>query len=75
MNLICITDNTNFWRVVKPIYPKKIITANRRILRNGEKIISDVEKVIDANNIFGTVLKAIKKYRAHCNILINIKER
>lgn len=44
------------------------------ILRNGEKIISDVEKVIDANDIFGTVLKAIKKYGARSSIL-NIKER
>lgn len=44
------------------------------ILRNGEKIISDVEKVIDASDIFGTVLKAVKKYRAHSSIL-NIRER
>ena len=98
LNANHITDNRNFWRVVKPNFSNKILGTNRVILRDGGKIISDTEKVADTfnrlfvnigntlkidknkqflvetNNVFDPVLKAIKKYSAHPSIL-NIKEK
>ena len=40
-----LTDNKNFWRVIKPNFSNKIVGTNRLILRDGGKIISDTEKV------------------------------
>ena len=98
MNVNHITDNKNFWKVVKPNFSKKILGTNREILRDGGKIISDTEKVADTfnkffvnigktlkidndkkflvetNDVFDPVLKAIKKYSAHPNIL-RIKDK
>ena len=48
---LCITDNRNFWRVVKPNFSNKIVGTNRVILRDRSKIISDAEKVADTFNI------------------------
>ena len=50
MNVNHITDNKNFWRVVKPNFSNKIIGTNRVILRNGGKVISNTEKVADTFN-------------------------
>ena len=50
--IIRITDNKNFWRVVKQNFSNKIVGTNRVILRNGSKIISDTEKVFDTFNKF-----------------------
>ena len=93
MNVNHITDNKNFWRVVKPNFSNKILGTNRVILRDGGKIISNTEKVADTfnrffvnigntlkidknkqflvetNDVFDPVLKAIKKYSAHPSIL------
>ena len=98
LNVNHITDNKNFWRVVKPNFSNKILGTNRVILRDGGKIISDTEKVADTfnkffvnigktlkidkdkqflvetNDVFDPVLKAIKKYSAHPSIL-RIKEK
>ena len=98
LNVNHITDNKNLWRVVKPSFSNKILGTNRVILRDGDKIISDTEKVADtfnmvfvnigntlkidmgkqflveANDVFDPVLKAIKKYSAHPSIL-RIKEK
>ena len=52
MNVNRITDNKNFWRVVKPNFSNKIVDTNRVILRDGSKIISDTEKVADTFNKF-----------------------
>ena len=51
-NVNHITDNKNFWRVVKPNFLNKVLRANRVILRGGGKIISDTEKVADTFNKF-----------------------
>ena len=98
LNFNRITDNENFWRVVKLNFSNKIVGTNRVILRDGGKIISDTEKVADSfnrffvnigntwkidkhkrflvetNDVFDPVLKAIKKYSAHPSIL-NLKEK
>ena len=47
LNVNHITDNKNFWRVVKPNFSNKILGANRAILGDGGKIISDTEKITD----------------------------
>ena len=47
-----LTDNKNFWRVVKPNFSNKILGANRIILRDGDKIIPDTETVADTFNKF-----------------------
>ena len=52
LNVNHITDNKNFWRVVKPNFSNKILGTNRVILRDGGKIISDTEKVADTFNKF-----------------------
>ena len=52
INVNCITDNKNFWRVVKPNFSNKIVGTNRVMLRDGAKIISDKEKVADTFNKF-----------------------
>ena len=39
LNVNHITDNKNFWRVVKPNFPNKILGTNREILRDGDKIM------------------------------------
>ena len=58
------TDNKNFWRVVKPNLSNKILGTKRVILRYGDNIISDTEKVADTFNIFfvniGNTLKIDK---------------
>ena len=45
VNVNHITDNKNFWRVVKPNF--KTLGTNRVILRAGDKVISDTERVAD----------------------------
>ena len=52
INVNCITDNKNFWRVVEPNFSNKIVGTNRVMLRDGAKIISDKEKVADTFNKF-----------------------
>ena len=98
LNVNHITDNKNFWRVVKPNFSNKILGTNRVTLRDGGKVISDTERVADTfnkffvnigntlkidkdkqflvetNDVFDPVLKAIKKYSAHPSIL-SIKEK
>ena len=98
LNVNHIKDNKNIWRVVKPNFSNKILGTNRVMLRDGDKIISDTEKVADTfnkffvnigktlkidkdkqflvetNDVFDPVLKAIKKYSAHPSIL-RIKEK
>ena len=64
LNVNHITDNKNFWKVVKPNFSNKILDTNRVILRDGGKIISDTEKVDDTFNRFfvniGNTLKIDK---------------
>ena len=61
---LCITDNRNFWRVVKPNFSNKIVGTNRVILRDRSKIISDAEKVADTfNKFFMNVGKILKIYK------------
>ena len=61
LNVNHITDNKNFWRVVKPNFSNKILGTNRVILRDGGKIISDTEKVADTfNKFFVNIGKALK---------------
>ena len=43
-------------------------------MRNTLKIVKDKRCVVETNNAFDPVLKAIKKYSAHPSIL-NIKKR
>ena len=45
LNVNRITENKNFWRVVKPNFSNKIVGTDRLMLRNGVKIIPDTEKV------------------------------
>ena len=52
LNANHITDNRNFWRIVKPNFSNKILGTNIVILRDGGKIISDTEKVADTFNKF-----------------------
>ena len=52
LNVNRITDNKNFWRVVKPNFSNKIVGTNSVILRDSAKIISDKEKVADTFNKF-----------------------
>ena len=87
LNVNRITDNKNFWRVVKPNFSNKIVGTNRVILRDCGKIICGAGKVADtfnkffvnigntlkidkykrflveANDVFDPVLKAVKKYK------------
>ena len=64
LNVNNITDNKNFWRVVKPNLSNKILGTNRVILRDGDKVISDTERVADTFNKFfvniGNTLKLTK---------------
>ena len=64
LNVNHITDNKNFWRLVKPNFSNKILGTNRVILRDGGKAISDTEKVADTFNKFfmnkGNTLKIDK---------------
>ena len=60
-NVSRITDNKNFWTVVKPNFSNKIVGFNRVILRDGGKIISDTEKVADTfNKFFVNIGKTLK---------------
>ena len=59
LNVNRITDNKNFWRVVKPNFSNKILGTNRVILKDGGKIISDTERVADTFN------KSFCEYRKH----------
>ena len=52
LNVTHITDNKNFWRVVKPNFSNKILGTNRVILRDEGKVISDTERVADTFNKF-----------------------
>ena len=52
LNVNHLTDNKNFWSVVKPNFSNKILGTNRVILRDGGKIISDTEKIADTFNKF-----------------------
>ena len=52
MNVNHVTDNKNFWRVVKPNFSNKVLGTNRVILRDDGEIISNTEKVADAFNKF-----------------------
>ena len=56
LNANHITDNRNFWRVVKPNFSNKILGTNIVILRDGGKIISDTEKVADTFNKFFVII-------------------
>ena len=47
-----MTDNKNFWRVVKLNFSNKILGTNRVILRDGGKTLSDTEKVADTFSKF-----------------------
>ena len=61
LNVNHITDNKNFWRVVKPNFSNKILGTNRVILRDGGKVISDTEKVSDTlNKFFVNIGKTLK---------------
>ena len=61
LNVNHLTENKNFWRVVKPNFANKIFGTNRVILRDGGKIISDTEKVADTfNKFFVNIGKALK---------------
>ena len=61
LNVNHLTDNKNFWRVVKPNFSNKILGTNIVILRDGGKIISDTEKVADTfNKFFVNIAKALK---------------
>ena len=40
LNVNHVTDNKNFWRVIKPNFSNKILDTNRVILRDGGKVIS-----------------------------------
>ena len=64
LNVNRITDNKNFWRLVKPNFSNKVVGANRVILRDGGKIISNAKKVPDTFNKFlvniGNTLKIDK---------------
>ena len=51
LNVNHITDNKNFWRVVKPNFSNKIIGTNRVILRNGGKVISNTEILNEINSL------------------------
>ena len=50
LNVNHITDNKNFWRVVKPNFSNKIRGTNRVISRDGGEILSDTEKAADIFN-------------------------
>ena len=52
LNVDRITDNKNFYMIVKPNFSNKIVVTNRVMLRDGGKIISHTEKVADTFNIF-----------------------
>ena len=52
LNVIRITDNKNFWRVIKPNFSNKILGTSRVILKDDGTIISDTGKVADAFNKF-----------------------
>ena len=71
LNVNRITDNKNFWRVVKPNFSNKIVGTNGVILRDGGKIISDTEKVADTFNKFfvniGNTLINNKQFLAETN--------
>ena len=54
LNVSRITDNKNFWGLVKSNFSNKIVGTNRMILRDGSKIISDTENVADTFNKFFT---------------------
>ena len=61
LNVNHLTDNKNFWRVVKPNFSNKILGTNRVILKDGGKIISDTEKVADTfNKFFANIGKTLK---------------
>ena len=61
LNVNHITDNKNFWRVVKPNFLNKILVTNRVILRDGGKSISDKEKLADTlNKFFENIGKTFK---------------
>ena len=94
LNVNHITDNKNFWRVIKPNFSNKILGTNRMILRDGGKVISiadtfnkffvnigntlkidkDKQFLVETNDVFDPVLKAIKNYSAHPSVL-SIKEK
>ena len=59
LNVNRITDNKNFWRVVKPNLSNKIVGTSRVVLRDSGKFISDTEKVADTFNRF------FANYRKH----------
>ena len=61
LNVNHITDNKNFWSAVKPNFSNKILVTNRVILRDGGKILSDIEKVADIfNKFFVNMRKTLK---------------
>ena len=97
LNVNHITDNKNFWRVVKPNFLNKILGTNRVIVRDGGKIIPDTENfadtfnkffvnigktlkidkdkqfLVETNDVYDPVLKAVKKYSAHASIQLKIR--
>ena len=52
-------ENKNFWKVVKPNFSNKIVGTNRMILTDGDKIVSDTEKVVDTFNKFFVDIRRI----------------
>ena len=67
LSVNCITNNKNFWRVVKSNFSNKIVGTITVILRDGSKTISVTEKVGDTFNKFfvniGNTLKIDKDKR------------
>ena len=64
LSLNHITDNKNFWRVLKANFANKILGTNRVILKDRGKVISDTERVADTFSKFfvniGNTLKIDK---------------
>ena len=61
LNVNHTTDNENFWRVVSN-FSNKILGTNRVILRDGDKITSDREKVADTfHKLFANIGKTFTR--------------
>ena len=52
LNVNHITDNKNFWRVVKLNFSNKVVGTNSVISRVGSKIISGTERIADTFDKF-----------------------
>ena len=74
LNVNQITNNKNFWRVVKPNFSNKILGTNRVILRDGGKIISDTEKDADTFNKFFVNIEKTSKTDKDKQVLVETNE-